>query len=69
MDSEKQQQALDNFRLAIGRLEQSGFDIRCQNGDFKQGVWIYVKDAQFEPDVSLILTTSSNHTLRLKKHK
>ena len=67
MNDEYKQQALDNFRNAVGRLEQSDFDIRISNGDHKQGMWIYVKDALLSTDNPSIFTTISNLFLRLKK--
>lgn len=69
MNDEYRQQALDNFRNALGRLEQSDFEIRISDGDHKQGIWIYVKDALLFPDNVSIFTTISNHILRLIRKK
>ncbi len=69
MNDEYRQQALDNFRNSISRLEQSDFDVRISNGDHKQGVWIYVKDALLSTDNPSIFTTISNHILRLIQKK
>jgi hypothetical protein len=69
MNDEYRQQALDNFRNVLGRLEQSDFKLRFWQ--LEHGIGIYVEDVIFEPEDSFNLTTSSisNHTLRLAKKK
>jgi hypothetical protein len=69
MNDEYRQQALDNFRNALGRLEQSDFEIVYYPK--KRGIKIYIFDVSFCPDTldKLPQITISNHTLRLKKLK
>lgn len=68
MDNHKRQQALDNLRNALGRLEQSDFEIRYKQSD--HGLYICISDAFTNPDsfdYTHILYTISNHTLKLKE--
>lgn len=69
MEDHKRQQALDNFRNALGRLEQSDFIVTYSHGH--QGINIFVSDTDFNPEheSGIMLKTISNHTLKLKKTK
>jgi len=68
MEDHKRQQALDALRNALGRLEQSDFDIHYFVGEYEFA--IYIKDATVNPeDIHVFLATISNHTLRLKSPK
>jgi len=68
MNDEYRQQALDNFRNALGRLEQSDFEVQYRQGENGLGIWI--EQAILEPDQGKrVEYTISNHTLRLKPKK
>jgi hypothetical protein len=67
MNDEYRQQALDNFRNILARLEQSGFRLSMvqNNNDFCIKVWDVIADIS----INDITTSISNHTLRLVKKK
>jgi hypothetical protein len=67
MNDEYRQQALDNFRNALARLEQSDFEIVYVSGGHSTNIYIW--GAVFNPDTEEVLSTISNHILRLKKDK
>lgn len=67
MEDHKRQQALDNFRNALGRLEQSDFEIIYDQGD--SGFTVFIKRIVNDPYKTGAFTTISNHTLRLKTAK
>jgi hypothetical protein len=69
MDDEKRQQALDNLRNALGRLEQSDFEVQYVQTDKGLAVYIIGIESVSISDNTLPKTVISNHTLRLKTPK
>jgi len=65
MNDEYRQQALDNFRNALGRLEQSDFPVEYRQT--WKGVDVHVWDTEFVPKKKGRFKTIINLILRLKK--
>ena len=64
MDDFKRQQALDNFRNALGRLDQSDFYVEYVQTD--KGFAVYVIGVECIPKIPKKTFGISNHTLRIK---
>lgn len=72
MEDYKRQQALDNLRNALGRLEQSDFIISYRACSMRFDIAIGdvgFGENNFDAQEMEWLTTISNHTLKLKEPK